>query len=124
MAAYTLVPTCLGVGIVSYYESMPQDGTEVKKTSFLGVFFAFSGVLASSVYTVWIAVYHKRLEMNSMQLLFTQAPYGALILLYIVPFADTFPHWMELGFGKWTMISMVSQLSVIVRKDANLHGVM
>lgn len=108
MAAYTLVPTCVGVGIVSYYESMPQDGTVAKKTSFLGVFFAFSGTLASSVYTVWIKVYHERLQMNSMQLLLNQAPYGAMILLYLVPFADTFPDWSRVPLGKWAMILMVS----------------
>jgi len=108
MAAYTLVPACVGVGIVSYYESMPQDGSVAKKTTFLGVFFAFTGTLASSIYTVWIKVSLERLEMNSMQLLFNQAPYGAMILLYIVPFADTFPHWSEVPVGKWALILMVS----------------
>jgi len=108
MAAYTLVPTCVGVSIVSYYESMPQDGTVAKKTSFLGVFFAFTGTLASSVYIVWIKVYHERLQMNSMQLPFNQAPYGAMIVLYLVPFANTFPDWPGVPLGKWAMILMVS----------------
>jgi len=108
MAAYTLVPTCVGIGIVSYFESIPQDGTVAKKTSFLGVIFAFTGTLASSIYTVWIKVYHERLQMNSMQLLFNQAPYGAMILLYIVPFADTFPDWSGVPLGKWALILMVS----------------
>lgn len=108
MAAYTLVPTCVGVGIVSYYESMPQDGTVAKTTSFLGVFFAITGTLASSIYTVWIKLFHERLQMGSMQMLFNQAPYGALILLYIVPFADTFPDWSGVSLGKWAMIIMVS----------------
>ena len=106
-ATYTLIPVCVGVGILSYYEAVPQADTEGKRTSFLGVFFAFTGVLASSMYTVWIKVYHKRLEMNSMQLLFNQAPIGAVILLYIVPFADTFPAWSEITLGKWTMVFMV-----------------
>ena len=106
-AAYTLIPICTGTGVLSYYEAVPQDVTKIKRTSFLGVAFAFSGVLASSVYTVWIKVFHKRLEMNSTQLLFSQAPVAALILLYIVPFADTFPVWTEVSFGKWTMVCMV-----------------
>lgn len=59
------------------------------------------------MYTVWIKVYHKRLEMNSMQLLFNQAPIGAVILLYIVPFVDTFPVWSEVTVNKWTMVLMV-----------------
>ena len=106
-AAYTLIPVCVGVGVLSYYEAVPQDAADTRRTSFLGVFFAFTGVLASSMYTVWIKVYHKRLEMNSMQLLFNQAPIGAVILLYIVPFADTFPVWSEVTLSKWTMVCMV-----------------
>lgn len=111
MAAYTLIPTCMGVAIVSYYETMSQDVASVKRTSFLGVFFALTGTLASSLYTVWIKVFHERLQMNSMQLLFNQAPWGATILLFIVPWADTFPHWAEVPLGKWTMIAIVSILS-------------
>ena len=114
-AVYTLIPVCVGIGVLSYYEAVPQDGAETKQTSFLGVFFAFSGVLASSMYTVWIKVYHKQLQMNSMQLLFNQAPIGAVILLYIVPFADTFPVWTEVSFGKWTMVYMVRSNLLVLR---------
>ena len=121
-AAYTLIPVCIGVGLLSYYEAVPQDAADTRRTSFLGVFFAFTGVLASSMYTVWIKVYHKRLEMKSMQLLFNQAPIGAVILLYIVPFADTFPVWSEVTFGKWTMVFMVRILNIslgVIARCAN-----
>lgn len=110
--AYLLIPICVGIGVLSYYEAMPQDKTKAKGTSLLGIFFAFSGVLASSIYTVWIKVYHNRLQMNSMQLLLNQAPCGALLLLYIVPFVDTFPVWTEISLGKGTMVLMVSFLWV------------
>ena len=108
MAAYMLVPICLGIGLLSYCEAVPQDEIDMKRTSSLGVFFAFTGVLATSIYTVWIKVFHDRLQMSSMQLLSNTAPCGALILLYIIPFSDTFPAWTAATGGKGTMILLAS----------------
>lgn len=110
-AVYSVIPTCLGVGIVSYYESTSVDAGAKRKTSFLGVFFALTGGLSSALYTVWIKVFHDKLQMNSSQLLFNQAPYGAMILLYLVPFADTFPTWREVDRGTWELVLIVSTLS-------------
>lgn len=107
-AVYALVPACIGVGMVSYYDSRPSNVASVKTTSTLGVIFAFSGILASSLYTVWISSYHKKLKMNSMQLLFNQAPLAAFMLLYIIPFVDTFPVWKEVPVNKWILIMIVS----------------
>jgi solute carrier family 35 protein E3 len=107
-AIYALVPACAGVGIVSYYDSLPTDDENVKTTSGLGVLFAFTGIFASSLYTVWIASYHKKLQMNSMQLLFNQAPVSAFLLLYVIPFVDTFPVWSEVPVNRWILIMMVS----------------
>jgi hypothetical protein len=106
-AIYALVPACLGVGMVSYYDSLPSDDKNVKTTSNLGVLFAFSGIFASSLYTVWISSYHKKLQMNSMQLLFNQAPLAAFMLLYVIPFVDTFPAWTQVPANRWIMIMMV-----------------
>jgi solute carrier family 35 protein E3 len=108
-AIYTLVPACLGVGMVSYYDSLPTGDERVKTTSSLGIIFAFSGIFASSLYTVWIASYHKKLQMNSMQLLYNQAPVSAFMLLYVIPFVDTFPVWTAVPLNRWIMIMMVSQ---------------
>lgn len=107
-AIYALVPACLGVGMVSYYDSQPTGDETVKTTSGLGILFAFTGIFASSLYTVWIASYHKKLQMNSMQLLFNQAPVSAFMLLYVIPFIDTFPVWSEVPLNRWVMIMMVS----------------
>ena len=107
-AIYALVPACIGVGMVSYYDSKPSADANVKTTSMLGVIFAFSGIFASSLYTVWIASYHKKLQMNSMQLLFNQAPLASFMLLYVIPFVDTFPTWSEVALPKWVLILMVS----------------
>ena len=107
LSALWLVPVCVGVGILSYYEAVPQNPLEMRTTSILGVFFAFSGTLASAIYTVWIKVYQVRLDMSPAQLLANQAPYGALILLYLVPFTDTFPALTEVSMNRWTAIFLV-----------------
>lgn len=105
-AAYTLVPVCFGVAMVTYYDVKP--GAESKNTSNLGVASAMAGVVASSVYTVWIAYFHKKLEMTSVQLLHNQALLGAVVLLYVVPFVDTLPIFAEVALNKWLMIIMAS----------------
>jgi solute carrier family 35 protein E3 len=110
-AIYALVPACAGVGMVSYYDSLPTADATVKTTTGLGVLFAFTGIFASSLYTVWIASYHKKLQMNSMQLLFNQAPVSAFMLLYVIPFVDTFPVWSQVPLNRWAMIMLVSQIT-------------
>ncbi|KAI1467016.1 TPT-domain-containing protein [Daldinia caldariorum] len=103
-AILALIPACLGVGMVSYYDSLPTNGANVKSTSSLGVVFAFSGIFASSLYTVWIKSYQRKLKVSSMQLLFNQAPVSAFLLLYVIPFVDTFPTWTEVPKARWLMI--------------------
>lgn len=109
-ALLALIPACLGVGMVSYYDSLPAADAKVKTTSSLGVVFAFTGIFASSLYTVWIGAYHRKLQMSSMQLLFNQAPVSAFMLLYVIPFVDTFPIWSEVPLNRWAMIFLVSFL--------------
>jgi solute carrier family 35 protein E3 len=99
-AIIALIPACIGVGMVSYYDSLPTADANVKTTSTLGVIFAF-------LYTVWIASFHKKLQASSMQLLFSQAPLAAFMLLYVIPFVDTFPVWSEVPVNRWVMIMMV-----------------
>ncbi|KAL8715533.1 MAG: hypothetical protein Q9220_000869 [cf. Caloplaca sp. 1 TL-2023] len=107
-AVYALIPACVGVGIVSYYDSKAPASPKVKSTSFVGVIFAFSGVLASSLYTVWVSSYQKSLKINSMQLLYNQAPVGGVLLLYIVPWTDNFWSVNHASVSKWLLILMVS----------------
>lgn len=113
-AIFALIPACFGVGMVSYYDSLPSADASVKTTSSLGVIFAFSGIFASSLYTVWVASYHKKLQMNSMQLLFNQAPLAAFMLLYVIPFVDTFPVWTEVPVNRWVMIMMSGFFACII----------
>ncbi|APA07765.1 hypothetical protein sscle_03g025350 [Sclerotinia sclerotiorum 1980 UF-70] len=113
-AIYALIPACIGVGMVSYYDSLPTADANIKTTSTLGVIFAFTGIFASSLYTVWIASYHKKLQVNSMQLLFSQAPLAAFMLLYVIPFVDTFPVWTEVPVNRWVMIFMSGLFASII----------
>ncbi|KAL1855880.1 hypothetical protein VTK73DRAFT_8423 [Phialemonium thermophilum] len=99
-----LVPACVGVAVVSYYDSMASTDDSVKTTSDLGVVFAFAGIFASSLYTVWISSYHRKLNMSSVQLLYNQAPVSAFLLLYAIPFVDRFPVWSRLAPSRWVLI--------------------
>ncbi|CAJ2510145.1 Uu.00g060450.m01.CDS01 [Anthostomella pinea] len=113
-AILALVPACLGVGMVSYYDSLPTADSNVKTTSSLGVIFAFSGIFASSLYTVWIKSYQRKLQVSSMQLLFNQAPVSAFLLLYAIPFIDTFPPWTEVPVNRWLMILMSGMFAALI----------
>lgn len=117
-AVYTLVPICLGVAIMSYFDT--QGGHKKKEqaqTSTLGVIFALCGVVASALYTVWIGTYHKKFNLNSMQLLFNQAPISAFLLLYVIPFTDQTPQWTTLGIEKYFLILFVRPLSLDADKS-------
>ncbi|KAI1355620.1 integral membrane protein [Xylaria sp. FL0043] len=113
-AIVALVPACLGVGMVSYYDSLPSDDANVKTTSSIGVIFAFSGIFASSLYTVWIKSYQRKLQISSMQLLFNQAPVSAFLLLYVIPFVDTFPTWTQVPLNRWLMILMSGVFAALI----------
>ncbi|EOO02843.1 putative solute carrier family 35 member e3 protein [Phaeoacremonium minimum UCRPA7] len=113
-ALLALIPACAGVGMVSYYDSLPSADAKVKTTSGLGVIFAFAGIFASSLYTVWIASYHRKLQMSSMQLLFNQAPVSAFLLLYVIPFVDTFPVWSTVQVSRWVMILMSGMFASLI----------
>lgn len=109
-ACYALIPICLGVGAVTYYETQAGGSSGVETTTSMGVFFAFSGVIASSLYTVWISTFQKKLGMNSMQLLLNAAPSSAFLLLYFIPFTDHAPEWTHVPFDAYALIILVSHL--------------
>ena len=115
-AVYCLIPICLGVAVVSYYDTKPRQGIRVKsaETTPAGVIFALGGVVASSLYTVWIETYRKKFDMNSMQLLFNQAPISAFLLLYAIPFTDQIPDWTSVTLSKWVLIMIVRSSSKYV----------
>lgn len=109
-AALALVVACLGVTMVSYYDSRPSSDAKVKTTSQIGIVFALLGVVFSSLYTVWIASFRKKLNISSMQLLLNQAPLSAFLLLYFIPWVDNFPVINDISISHWILIPFVSQV--------------
>ncbi|KAK0622910.1 integral membrane protein [Immersiella caudata] len=104
-AILALIPACAGVALVSYYDSLPADNQTVTTTSPLGILFALLGVFASSLYTIWIAAYHRRLQMSSMQLLLNQSPVAFVALLYVIPFVDVFPESVgSVPMARWGLV--------------------
>ncbi|XP_064475935.1 solute carrier family 35 member E3-like [Ornithodoros turicata] len=83
----TLIPLALGVYLNTYFDI---------KFNILGTTFALIGVLTTSLYQVWVSEKQKEFQVNSMQLLFYQAPLSALLLACIVPFVE--PPWAQDGF--------------------------
>ncbi|EAW14615.1 uncharacterized protein ACLA_076560 [Aspergillus clavatus NRRL 1] len=92
-----LILLCSGVAIVSYYDTLGATADSSAATSgsasnsSWGTVFALGGVVASSIYMVWIGRYHKKLHLNSMQLLLNQAPISTGLLLLAVPWTQTPP---------------------------------
>ncbi|KAL9014830.1 MAG: hypothetical protein Q9173_000531 [Seirophora scorigena] len=115
-AVYALIPACVGVGIVSYFDSKAPSSPKVRSTSFFGVIFAFAGVLASSLYTVWVSSYQKTLKINSMQLLYNQAPVGGVLLLYIVPWTDNFWSVNDAPISKWLLILLNGSIAWLMAR--------
>jgi solute carrier family 35 protein E3 len=117
-AALALIPVCAGVGITSYYDIKPSAATPANKavqtTSLIGIFFALSGVCASSAYTVLIGAYHKKLSMSSSQLLFNQAPISSVMLMFAVPFADHIPVLSDVPQYRWAMILMSGGFAALI----------
>ncbi|KAK3399100.1 triose-phosphate transporter family-domain-containing protein [Sordaria brevicollis] len=139
-AVWALVPACVGVGMVSYYDTLPASGSAstadqkqvVETTQPLGILFSLLGIFASSLYTIWIAHYHRKLgNISTMQLLYNQAPVAAFLLLYVIPFVDVFPSnssgkideavvpaekWvLILLSGLWASLINISQFFIVAR---------
>jgi solute carrier family 35, member E3 len=96
------------------YDTKPSaDGAE-KETSILGIIFALSGVCASSLYTVLIGSYHKKLQMSSSQLLFNQAPISSVMLLVAVPIVDHIPNFPAVPGYRWAMILMSGGFAALI----------
>ncbi|MCJ1345195.1 hypothetical protein MMC31_003401 [Peltigera leucophlebia] len=103
-AAWSLIPMCIGVGIITYYEPKPGVGSKIENVGLLTVMVALISVFCSAVYTVWISAYQRKYDINGFQLLFNQAPIGGVLLLYVIPWTDKFPVFSVVPAHKWAMI--------------------
>ncbi|KAL8756028.1 MAG: hypothetical protein Q9184_004628 [Pyrenodesmia sp. 2 TL-2023] len=113
-AAYTLLPMCLGVFIISYYEPKSTHHPEAEQTSMLSVFLALTSVFIGSIYTVWIASYQRKYEMNGFQLLFNQAPIGGVMLMVLIPWTDKLPSIQTAPVDKWVLILFSGGLAALI----------
>jgi solute carrier family 35 protein E3 len=75
----SLFVTCVGVMITS--------ATDVQ-VNLIGTLYAAAGVLVTSLYQIWVQTGQKDLGVNSMQLLYYQAPISAVMLLVLTPLID------------------------------------
>uniref|UniRef100_A0A8P0SYS7 MDM2 proto-onco n=1 Tax=Canis lupus familiaris TaxID=9615 RepID=A0A8P0SYS7_CANLF len=101
----TLIPITLGVILNSYYDV---------KFNFLGMVFAALGVLVTSLYQVWVGAKQHELQVNSMQLLYYQAPMSSAMLLVVVPFFE--PLLGEGGiFGPWSASALVRPKPLLLK---------
>ncbi|RPB11379.1 hypothetical protein P167DRAFT_476477, partial [Morchella conica CCBAS932] len=110
-AALTLIPVCAGVALTSYSDTHTTHPT---RTSPAGAIYAFTGVLASALYTVWIGSYHRRLGLSSMQLLLNQAPVAGVLLAACAPFVDDVPVVREVEVSMWWLVLLSGGLASVV----------
>ncbi|RVE56519.1 hypothetical protein OJAV_G00221890 [Oryzias javanicus] len=97
---FTLVPITLGVILNSYYDV---------RFNLLGTVFATLGVLVTSLYQVWVGAKQHELQVNSMQLLYYQAPLSSGFLLAIIPLFE--PLTGDGGiFGPWSLPALLTVL--------------
>ncbi|CAI8002419.1 Solute carrier family 35 member E3, partial [Geodia barretti] len=73
------IPVIFGIFLNSYYDV---------HFNFLGTLFAGLGVLVTSTYQILVGTKQTEFQVNSMQLLYYQAPLSSLILLCVVPFFE------------------------------------
>ncbi|XP_022302861.2 solute carrier family 35 member E3-like [Crassostrea virginica] len=88
----TVVPIAVGVFLYSYYDV---------KFNLLGIFFASIGVIVTSLYQVWVGEKQHELQLNSMQLLYYQAPLSACMLMLVIPFIEAPVNSIHGAMGHW-----------------------
>ncbi|CAF3896254.1 unnamed protein product, partial [Rotaria sp. Silwood1] len=109
MIIITLIALVIGV--------CTQTVNDVKLTLF-GTIVASIGVISASLYQVWIGEHLKKLEMNSQQLLFYQAPLSAILLIPFIFYMEKFPSYRSHEEQQAALITVIS--SAIVAFVVNL----
>lgn len=90
------------------YSDTKGVSKDSQTTSLFGAGFALTGVVISSVYTVWIGSYHRKLEMNSQQLLHSQSIVGAVMLGVVGIISGKIPVFSEFNTRMYWSVFMVS----------------
>jgi solute carrier family 35 protein E3 len=92
-----IVVICTGVLIAS--------ATDVS-VNLLGSIIAASACVSTALYQIWIGTTQKDLGLDSMQLLFYQAPVSGLLLVPLIPFLDDMHKFMSFEWSLSTIISI------------------
>lgn len=109
---YFQIPIAIGVFLNSYYDV---------KFNILGIIYASIGVLVTSLYQVWVGEKQHEFQVNSMQLLYYQAPLSSALLFLVVPFIEPEVYSFHGALGEWPLevVGMVL-LSGVVAFMVNL----
>jgi solute carrier family 35 protein E3 len=83
-----------------------------------GTIIAAIGVIAASLYQVWVGERLKELDMNSQQLLYYQAPLSAVLLVPLIFYMESLPSYPTMEEQRTAIIAVVS--SGIVAFAVNL----
>ncbi|KAH3818737.1 hypothetical protein DPMN_120462 [Dreissena polymorpha] len=106
----SVIPIAVGVFLNSMFDI---------KFSLIGIIFATVGVLVTSLYQVWVGEKQKEFQVNSMQLLYYQAPLSALMLVVVIPFIE--PINLSKVFTLWPLETLGMVLaSGVVAFSVNL----
>jgi solute carrier family 35 protein E3 len=105
----TLIPVVIGV--------CTHSVNDIKLTLF-GTIIASVGVMAASLYQVWVGERLKELDMNSQQLLYYQAPLSAILLVPFILYMESFPSYKTSADQRTAIMTVVS--SGIVAFAVNL----
>ncbi|KAH9826265.1 integral membrane protein [Teratosphaeria destructans] len=110
MAGLTLVPVCLGVGLVSWFDTIAAASAQAAaagSTTPLGVLFAGLSLVAAATYTVLI---RSIIRVPSV-LLLAQGPISVVLMLYIIPFSDDITGWCSVGLSTWLIVLLSGLLA-------------
>ncbi|XP_063404363.1 solute carrier family 35 member E3-like isoform X1 [Mytilus trossulus] len=108
----TMIPIAIGVFLNSFYDV---------KFNLLGIIYASLGVFVTSLYQVWVGEKQHEFQVNSMQLLYYQAPLSSAMLFVVIPFVEPDVWSFHGALGEWPIhvIGMVL-LSGVVAFMVNL----
>jgi solute carrier family 35 protein E3 len=109
MVILTLIPVVIGV--------CTHSVNDIKLTLF-GTIIASIGVMAASLYQVWVGERLKELDMSSQQLLYYQAPLSAMLLVPFILYMESFPSYKTSADQRTAIMTVVS--SGIVAFAVNL----
>eukprot|EP00742_Colponemidia_sp_Colp-10_P003811 GILJ01004061.1.p1 GENE.GILJ01004061.1~~GILJ01004061.1.p1 ORF type:complete len:320 (-),score=44.79 GILJ01004061.1:148-1086(-) len=107
MLKLSLVPVCIGVTLATV--------SSIEMT-LVGAIYGVLGIVSASMYQIWVGTKQKELGVNSMQLLFYQAPISAILLIFCIPFFDNVSNLLafEYTFPAVSAIVLSSVLAFVV----------